>query len=66
MDDPEIDEPDAELDLDVRSVSVIWQDDNEIRVHFSGCSAFEAIGLLRVGMRSLEDEYALADDEEDG
>lgn len=61
-----VDEPDSELDIDVRSVSVIWQDDDTVFVDLSGCaSAFEAIGLLRVALRSLEDDCAFQEEEED-
>lgn len=52
-----VDEPDEQLDIDVRNVSVIWQDDDSVYVDFAGCaSAFEAIGLLRRAIRMLEDD----------
>lgn len=58
-------EPDRQLDIDVRSVSVVWQDDDSIYIDTSGCaSAFEAIGLLRAALKTLEDEVAFQDDEE--
>ncbi len=58
--------PDDELDMDVRSVAVIWHDDETIEISFAGCSPFEAIGLMHVGIRKLDD-YALLDgDEDDG
>lgn len=54
-----------ELDMDVRSVAVIWREDTTIEVSFDSCSAFEAIGLLRVALRKLESEFALDEEGDD-
>jgi hypothetical protein len=60
---------DIEDDIDVRTVAVIWGDGVPFpEVTFSGCSPYEAIGLLRVGLRRLEHEFFTElerDDEED-
>ena len=50
--------PLLEEDWDVRTVTVVWADDEgEPEVVFSGCSPFEAIGLLDVGRLALAREF---------
>ena len=52
-------------DIDVRSVHVIWADAPLPDVSFYGCSAYEAIGLLRGGLRWLEKKYEIPVGEDD-
>lgn len=55
-------------DLDVRSVSVLWVD-QQITVDFTNCSAYEALGLMRTGVLLLEQDCVegarFLDDEEE-
>jgi hypothetical protein len=55
-----------ELEIDVRSVAVIWtEDDDTPNVSYSGCSTYEALGLLVCGAVRLALEGSLLDDPED-
>jgi hypothetical protein len=59
-------QPNSELDMDVRSVAVIWNDRaddpgvaDEPDISFEGCSPYEAFGLLVYGAVKLLFDYAL-------
>jgi hypothetical protein len=52
-------------EIDVRTVAVVWADDGEPQVDWSGCSIYEAIGLLRVALVALEADAADALDTDD-
>jgi hypothetical protein len=57
-------------DIDIRSVSIIWtENDDRPEVAWSGCSVYEAIGLTVVGMFRMLGAEAFHpsddDDEED-
>ena len=54
-----------DLDVDIRVASVIWAEDAEPEVNFTGCSRVEALGLLLVGLRDLLfEDFDEADDDE--
>lgn len=62
----------AELEMDVRAVAVIWNDRvddpgeaDEPEVSWSGCSPYEAIGLLTVALGKMKRDYALQPEEEE-
>lgn len=57
-------DPLEELDVDVRVASVIWTDDAEPEVTFTGCSKPEALGLLLVGIRDLLFDDVFDDEDE--
>lgn len=64
------DELATEVEMDVRHVSVVWNlQTDRATVDFSGCSVFEAVGLLRAGILRLEsdlaDDLRFIDDPED-
>lgn len=51
---------------DLRGVSVLWRDGDPPEVEFIGeCNPYEAISLLRLAYKKLEDEYALPVETED-
>ena len=68
---PEDDDPGVdlrEIDVDVRTVSVVWnadEDDRYPQVVCSGCSEYEAMGLLRTALKWLDREYGIPNDEDD-
>ena len=65
MTDPE---PDEELDIDLRILSIVWSGDDEPRLEISGMSEYEAQGLLLGALRELEryrPAYSRNDEEED-
>lgn len=56
----------ADNELDVRGVSVVWNAENGDMpdVTYHGCaSPFEAIGLLLVGALNMTQEWAIPDDD---
>lgn len=46
-------------EFDVRTVSIIWVEDNDPLVNFEGCNAYEAIGMIRAALGPLERKFAI-------